>query len=167
MARLSLILILLTLTVKSFSQTISRNVIASAGNSVSIKGYTISSSVGQIPFQTLNDDSYSLTQGFEQATVKLVIPSNEFIHAFPNPVNDYLYLIFSLPAEKDFVISIYNLAGNEIQSILAPKIQSGVQYSIDFINIPAGLYLLHIYDNSPEKKLYKVLKIEKMSKPNR
>ena len=166
MARLSLTLILITLIVRSFSQTVSRNVIASTGNSVSIKDYTISSSVGQIPFQTLSDDLYSLTQGFEQATVKIVIPPDQFIQAYPNPVTDFLYLIFSVPVQKDFIISIFNLAGSEIQTILAPKIQSGILYTINFTNVPNGMYLLHIIDNSVEKKLFKVIKIEKISKPN-
>jgi hypothetical protein len=165
MARLSLILILLTLIVKSFSQTVSRNVIASAGNSVTVNGYTISSTIGQIPFQTMSDDAYSLTQGFEQPNIKLHIPVGEFVQVFPNPVMDNLYLIFSLNVQKDFIISIFSLNGSEIQTIQACKVQNGVPYSINFSLFPNGMYLLHIYDNSAEKKLYNVIKIEKINKP--
>jgi hypothetical protein len=119
-----------------------------------------------MPFQTLSDDSYYLTQGFEQPGIKLHIAPGEFVQAFPNPVVDYLYLVFSLSIPKDFIITIFSLNGTEMQSILAPKIQNGVPYSIDFTQIPNGMCLLHIYDNSVEKKLYKVIKIEKINKPN-
>jgi hypothetical protein len=166
MARLLLILILTILSVKSFSQTVSRNVIASGGNSVSISGYTISSTIGQIPFQTLSDNTYYLTQGFQQPGTKLPVNPGEFIQVFPNPVNDYLNIIFSVSVQINFTISIFNLMGSEMQTTLAPNIQNGVLYTIDFSKFPNGMYLLHIYDKSGEQKLYKVIKIEKISKPN-
>jgi Secretion system C-terminal sorting domain len=165
MARLSLILVLLTLTVNSFSQTVSRDAIASGGNSVTISGYTISSIFGQIPFQTLSDKSYYLTQGFEQPRIRFATNPNDSIQVFPNPVSDYLNLVFTLSVQKNFIISIFNLTGTEVQTFLAPDMQNGVLYTIDFTKMPNGMYLIHIYDNSAEKKLYKVIKIEKFSKP--
>jgi hypothetical protein len=166
MARLLLILTLIILSIKSFPQTVSRNVIASGGNSATVSGYTISSTIGQIPFQTLSDNAYYLTQGFEQPGTKLLVNPGEFIQVFPNPVVDYLNLIFSVSVQMDFTISIFNLMGSEMQTTLAPNIQNGVLYTIDFNNFPNGMYLLHIYDKSAEKKLFKVIKIEKFSKAN-
>ena len=166
MARLSLILILLILTVKSFSQSIYRNVIASGGNSAVVSGYTVSSTIGQIPFQTLADGSNIITQGFEQPGMRIPVNPGEFIQAFPNPVIDQLSLIFSVAVQKDFIISIFNLSGSELQTTLAPGIQSGVLYKIDFSMLPNGMYLLHIYEKSASNKLFKVIKIEKFNKPN-
>jgi hypothetical protein len=166
MARLSLILILITLTINSFCQTVSRNVIASGGNSVSISGYSVSSTIGQTPFQTFSESTNAITQGFEQPATKLQVNPGEFIQAFPNPVNDYLNLIFSVSAPKNFTLSIFSLTGSEIQTTKAYGIQNGILYTLDFTNIPNGTYLLHIYDSSVEKRLFKVIKIEKFSKPN-
>ncbi len=166
MARLSLILILLILTVKSFSQPIYRNVIASGGNSTVVSGYTISSTIGQVPFQTFCESSNIITQGFEQPGVRIPVNPGEFIQAFPNPVYDKLNLIFSVSVQKDFIISIFNLSGSELQTTLAPNIQSGILYQVDFSMLPNGMYLLHIYEKSAANKLFKVIKIEKFNKPN-
>jgi hypothetical protein len=166
MARLSYILILITLTIKTFSQTVYRDVIASGGHSNTLPGYSVSSTVGQIPFQTLCENSNAVTQGFEQPRTKIAVNPGEYIQVYPNPVSDKLNMVFSLSVRKDFTISIFNLAGIEMQTVLAPNLQSGVLYTLDFSKLPEGMYLLHIYDKSEEKKLYKVLKIEKLNKPN-
>jgi len=166
MARLSLILILLTLTVKSFSQSVFRQVVASGGNIAVVSGINVTSTIGQVPFQTLSESSNTITQGFEQPGIRIPVNPGEFIQAYPNPVNDKLNLIFSVAFPKDFTISIFNLSGSELRTSVAPKIQSGVLYTVDFSNLPNGMYLLHIYEKSAENKLFKVIKIEKFSKPN-
>jgi len=152
------------LSLKSFPQTVFRNVVASGGNSITTSGYSISSTIGQIPFKTLCETTNALTQGFEQPATKVIVNPGEFIQVFPNPVVDYLNVVFSFTAEKDFVISIFSLSGSELQSTLARHIQSGVLYTIDFSSIPSGMYLLHIYEKSAENRLFKVIKIEKFSK---
>jgi len=154
------------LSVKSFSQTINRNVIATGGNSTTASGYLISSTVGQIPFKTLCETTNAVTQGFEQPGVKVALFQGEFIQAFPNPVHDVLNLIFSVSSTKDFIFSIFNLTGSEIQTKVLPEIQTGVVYTIDFRQIPDGFYLVHIYEKTNDKKLFKVIKLEKISKPN-
>ena len=164
MARLSLTLILIMLSIKSFPQTVFRNVIATGGNSITASGYVISSTIGQIPFQTLCETTNALTQGFEQPASKAKLFPGESIEAFPNPVNKVLNLIFSVAYSKDFIICIFNISGNEIYTQLLPEIKTGILYTVDFTQFPDGIYLIHIYEKSDARSLFKVIKIEKFSK---
>ena len=166
MARLSVMLILLALSAESFEQSITRFTLASAGSSVSLPDISIESTVGQTPFRTLSNDRNYLTQGFEQPTpiVKQTTLLGEFIQAFPNPVVDDLKMIISVNNPTDFYIKIFTLAGYQVQSLFAPKLKSDITYLIHFTGLPDGMYLLYVYEASQEKRLFKVIKVDKVSK---
>lgn len=167
MARFSIFLLFLFLTVTSLGQTVSRYAIATAGNTFTAPDITIESTVGQTPFLTLSAKNVFLTQGFQQPTKKNTYdgPPGEFIQVFPNPVTDYLTMIPWAAESKSFTIKIYSIAGSIVKNINAPNLPPRVPYLIDFTDIPNGLYLLHIYETSADKKLFSVTKIVKFGKP--
>ncbi len=166
-ARFSIFLFFLFLTVTSFGQTVSRYAIAAAGNTFSASGITIESTVGQTPFLTLSAKDFYLTQGFQQPTKKDAQDNSpwNFIKLFPNPVTDYLTMIPWTTESKSFTIKIFSMTGSMLKNIIAPNLPPRTAYLIDFTDIPNGLYLLHIYETAADKKLFSVTKIVKIGKP--
>lgn len=160
-------MLILFLTVTSFGQTVTRYAIATAGNTFTAPDITIESTVGQTPFLTLSAKNVFLTQGFQQPTNKDTYdgPPGEFIQVFPNPVTNYLTMIPWAAESKSFTIKIFSIAGALIRSISAPNLLPGMPYLIDFTDIPNGLYLLHIFETTADKRLFSVTKIVKFGKP--
>jgi hypothetical protein len=149
-----------------FAQDISRSVVAAGGCTVTVSGYSISSTIGQASFLTLSGESDILTQGYQQPQTRITYnpTMGEYILAFPNPVERELSIAVILSEPRDFFIEIFNLAGIRVASEKLSMVESGVKYPINFENFAEGFYLLHIYDSIEKKKLFKVFKIEKLIK---
>jgi len=55
-----------------------------------------------------------------------IIPVTEFtVNAYPNPFNPNLTISYSLPADSDVSIDIYNLKGQKVTSLLNERIKAG------------------------------------------
>jgi len=55
-----------------------------------------------------------------------IVPAREFaVNAYPNPFNPNLTISYSLPADSDVSIDIYNLKGQKVTSLLNERIKAG------------------------------------------
>jgi hypothetical protein len=164
--RLVFAVLFMLLSGSIFAQGISRSVVATGGCTVTVSGYSISSTIGQASFLTLSGESDILTQGYQQPQARVTFNPGigEYILAFPNPVDRELSITVSLSEPRDFFIEIFNLAGIRVASEKLSMVESGVSYPINFENFAQGIYLLHVYDSIEKKILFKVFKIEKFIK---
>ncbi len=158
-----LMLILLMLTASAYSQTISRSVISSLGQFYDNQFEIVQWTVGEAVIETFYDDSYYyLTQGFQQPgveTTKYQYSHND-IDFFPNPVTEYLLIIFNYPLLKEYKIKVYSIIGVFINQINIVDAFEGYKLSVDFSGFVQGIYLIYIY--SPEGHLLKTGRIIKI-----
>ena len=66
--------------------------------------------------------------------------------AYPNPFNPTTKISFTLPVQRDVTISIYNLQGSEVTSLVNGNIEAGyhsVQWNAR--NYSSGVYFIKIF----------------------
>lgn len=147
------------LSVNSFSQNPTSQVIASAGDEYKNSEYLVSWTLGEAFTETIgnNDNNLTLTQGFHQT--KLIVTSiGEIaniaisVTAYPNPTNDIVFLKVETTNYKGFEYIVYNTTGSvNIQKNISSSIEQ-----IDFRNLTSGAFILQILQN---KKLIETFKI--------
>lgn len=69
--------------------------------------------------------------------------------AFPNPANKIVTLDYSLPAEGEVTIELYNLYGNLIESATQGIQQAGDhRYRLSTQHLASGAYICRVRQNS-------------------
>ena len=86
-----------------------------------------------------------MRQGFQQPPIRVMaIPdSNSTIEAlvYPNPVDDFVTIVFGSLVENDIVSTLYDIQGRVITTnIIAPTLS----YQIDMSRLASGTYILKI-----------------------
>jgi hypothetical protein len=155
-------LILVALNVSS--QSLTRSVICVTGNSSLENNGLFTYSAGEAISGSLSYLSNGLTQGFQQPSLLFFrdYGTSQDINAveiYPNPVIDDLTVLFNIRTSKVFNVEVYSGRGTLYISVQFNVYESGWK-EVKMGNIPAGLYLLHIY--STDKLIDRVFKIEKM-----
>jgi Concanavalin A-like lectin/glucanases superfamily/Secretion system C-terminal sorting domain/Fibronectin type III domain len=94
-----------------------------------------------------NDGKYEYSKTIEITTGipnKFALSQN-----YPNPFNPVTIIKYSIPKESDVTIKIYDVLGNEIQTLISGKQASGV-YTINFdgSKLASGLYFYVLNSNS-------------------
>jgi esterase/lipase len=116
----------------------------------------------------LADNSSSLTYQIEN---NLVIGNDDItslqslvnLSSYPNPIHDYTRLIFSLQAEYNTEISIYNIKGQLIRSLYNSKLDKGShEFSWDCRSdsgskVSSGLYLIGLKLNGTRIPVKRVI----------
>lgn len=69
-----------------------------------------------------------------------IIGDEAFLSLYPNPVHDHLKIEFP-QISPQIIVSIYNIAGNEVKSIETAHANSA---DVDFSELPKGVYILKI-----------------------
>nr|WP_252737034.1 T9SS type A sorting domain-containing protein [Reichenbachiella agariperforans] len=78
---------------------------------------------------------------------------------YPNPVDSYGQIDFSLPKATHVKLKLYNTAGQEVTQILNKPCTSGHHsISYDFASVPRGVYYYRLETN--EKMLSKKVLIQ-------
>ncbi len=85
--------------------------------------------------------------------IQSAIVSNE-IQIYPNPVNDKLYIEFKMPIGDATTLHICDLQGKTVYSQSVTQQESFVVLN----NLPAGTYLLKIFDNTTLRS-FKIVKL--------
>jgi len=77
------------------------------------------------------------------------IPGDFVLHGnYPNPFNATTVIRFSLAASADVSLTLYDLAGREIRSLIQKNCVSGANaLSLDLTGLPSGLYLYSLTTN--------------------
>ena len=144
-------------------QTIELNVVATNGGFVETPHLSLSWTTGELIINTLNDDSYILTQGFQQSLFgrimnvrKRSISANDLemerievsasvnfnMQFFPNPVNEELTVKFESEVEEALQILLYDLWGKLHQTHHVLPSQQSLR--INMVDLTAGLYFLSL-----------------------
>ena len=135
---------------------ISRQVFASAGHSVERQGISYDYTIGQSIVSTLSNDTYTLTQGFQQPDKKISVSifnpkdaSTIQIELFPNPVS-YQMNIKIPNAIGSLRISIVDALGQTTGSLVKMDgLVSG--QTLDCSYLAAGSYFLIFQSESGQR----------------
>ena len=118
----------------------------------------IAKGIGIVRQFIFNDGDYwlqgAIINGVKFGTItdvkeeKLIIPTNLKVEAYPNPFNSTVTLKLSLPRSGFTEVSLYNILGQKIKTILEEYKPSGsysIKYNAD--NLSSGVYLLMLRQN--------------------
>jgi len=148
----------------SFAQIntiISPEVIASAGNTMQESGYILSSTIGELTFETISSSSeYILTQGFQQQNniinTTTNYPITSGINIFPNPTRSDIVINFT-DSYNYADIRIMNIYGAILNKKTIKTFQSSE--SITLQNLPQGTYFLELRLDFKKPIIHQIYKI--------
>jgi len=135
----------------SFSQSLSPEVIASAGGYASAGGVSLSYTVGEMAMvETFASSNTILTQGFHQPeqniTRILEAERTDFgsFAVYPNPATTEVFFGYEFPQEGRVEVTLYNNLGQVVQNVFTDNEYSSGK-SINFFNcslLAAGNYMM-------------------------
>jgi hypothetical protein len=128
-----------------FSQSITPEVIGSAGDFYSNSSGMIQWTVGETMVETYGNASNFITQGFHQPddfTTHISVQNTLNIHLFPNPASDHFTLEFS--EGGNYTVEMFNALGQQVlskQLIASPGLS---QFQIPLSDFSNGIYFVTI-----------------------
>lgn len=137
----------------AFSQSISREVVASSGAEASGQGATISWSLGE--------PIISSSEGYQapldiQNIVTLIEEETELhVKVFPNPTFDILNLTLD-EFSKSVKVQIFNTSGQKVQEAVQIKNST---IKIDLGSLQPGNYFIQLSGYQKKSKTYKIVKL--------
>lgn len=155
------IVLLLAVTITNAQSTIERSVVAAGGNSNSAGSYSIDWTVGEAVINTYTAGAHMLSQGFHQHTaISLGINKQQLnivLDAYPNPVTDQLWLQINQPAPSVLHVNIADINGRSLIRKELPG-NTSITQQFNMAILPAGMYLLHVYEGAVIVRTIKVIK---------
>ncbi|MGY6562907.1 MAG: T9SS type A sorting domain-containing protein [Luteibaculaceae bacterium] len=133
--------------------------INASGGNVENEFGSMSFSVGQLLYHTVQNESISIIEGVQQAfdiSVVTQIKENEFeinLSAFPNPTSSFLNLSLS-EFNPSLEYMLFDGPGSRVSTgrIIAKVSQIDMQY------LASGLYFLSVFSDGKLIKTFKVIK---------
>ncbi len=131
-------------------QSIERQAIASAGNTLTNGNISLDFTIGEVAVTTLTTSDLILTQGFHQGELMTTsvdgLPVSVTYKIYPNPTKDKLWLEMTGEA-LDFYVLLYNELGQPL-SVTKRHVQGIGQWqgNFDLSKLSAGLYLFVFAD---------------------
>ena len=162
MKKLITILMAMVISIALTAQSISPEVVASAGDYYENGNGSLSWTLGEIATETYSNGSVILTQGFQQSTYSITFieekQNNDFnISVYPNPTSDYINIEFDIKNKSDVLIQLCDINGRILLNETINSTENNKQY--DFNIFSTGMYFLRI---SSEKDNYsETYKIQK------
>ncbi|MFH6769594.1 T9SS type A sorting domain-containing protein [Gaetbulibacter aquiaggeris] len=132
----------------TFSQNLSREVIASQGDYNKIDNMSLEWTLGDAFIETVVANNGFLTQGFQQPShIKTAILSSESllerpfnILLYPNPVNALLHIYIKPIDRVTLNISLYDISGQLLKK--AKTIETDKNLTLDVSDLSSGIYLI-------------------------
>ena len=144
------------------AQSISPQVVATAGNYATNGGYSVSWTIGEPVIATATNSGTTLTQGFQQPTYNVLSITNGKIEGFevnvyPNPATDFIVVDWTTDEKNMLYITLYDMTGKLIseQSFSAAEDKASVNMS----NLASAQYLLEV--RNKDNSIAKVFQISK------
>jgi len=144
-------------------QSISPQVIASAGTHYTGSNAQLSWTIGEPVITTVSNGSNTITQGFHQTLLDIVSVEEQNtagvnVNVFPNPTQDRvnINLVNNL---KDLQMDLFDMTGKLLQARRIGAAENNVQ--VDMTNYARANYLLRIY--AVDGSVNNTYKIEKMN----
>ena len=157
--KLIIVWVFLCMIINTSAQSISKDIYASAGESLGGTSATINFTVGE-PVVGLVSSSESIDQGFWSSSGILVIPltvnqSPIEIVVYPNPVIEEL----TISAGHTKVLGIQLFAVNA-QRVLVQRVDATqLDHKIDMSYLTRGVYILQLFlEGHDELREYKIIK---------
>jgi hypothetical protein len=145
-----------------FGQSISPELVSSAGDNFETDSYQLSWSIGEVVTDTWTEGGTTITQGFHQNTYELIAiedltGADLRIDVFPNPSSDLLNISIEnlIESNEFFSIKLNDLQG---RNFIMKQI-SDSNTEIDMSDFASGVYLLNVYNSTNQSiKLFKIVK---------
>ncbi len=153
-----LVLLCLLISLKGFSQSLSQEVIGSAGDYNTSAGSSLSWTLGEVMSETYSAGSNQLTQGFHQPTSKgvgLTEYSNARISVYPNPSKAVFHLNLK-DAPSGLILYIYDARGRIVHTQL---LSNSTNEIVDLTLVESGMYIIKFIHQSVE--VFAPIKIQK------
>ncbi len=157
MKQIALFLSIFCFTNSFFAQTLSPEVISSAGTEFTNGSNSLSWTLGEPVTSTLTNNTV-VTQGFHQDN--LIIsgidspkePDGSGIAVFPNPVSDIVLVQIKSNADEQNSLELYDADGK----LLLTRQMTSQLGEISMMSYPSGTYILKVRGSS--LKSYKIIK---------
>ena len=144
-------------------QSISKEVIGSAGHAMNNGSYNLNFTVGE-PVVGMIQNGMTIHQGFwaelvsdETLSVTTLLEEEASINIFPNPVISVLHITFKQHNAAQYNIQLYDSAGRQVYG-LQPQSETN-STTINLSMLSDGIYLIHVSDTkSNYSKTFKIIK---------
>ena len=131
-----------------------------AGGEATGTGGSSSYSVGQVFYNTVRDNTGSVSQGVQQSLELFVLSNPELTTlnlkavTYPNPTSDYVVLSLGDASLTDLSYVLYDLQGR----LVAQNKVFQASTKIDIQVLGAGTYVLQVQQNNKPLKSFKIIK---------
>ena len=139
---------------------ISQEIISPSAGDSSGSGGSLSYTIGQVFFNTIESDYGSLVQGvqqpfeFQTLSTPALLTVQLTAVTYPNPTTEFVLLKISDTALENLQYTLFDLNGKTIDS---KKINS-FSTKITMKNFAIGMYLLKLTKNNQPLKTFKIIK---------
>lgn len=128
------------------AQSLTPQVVGSAGTSLTASGTSIEYTIGEVATTTLTGGNTSLTQGFHQPELRFTsietFDDDFSFQLFPNPTEQFVNITCN--KKENMQVRIMDASGKAIQ--LSPIFQE--QITLDLQGLSAGMYVCIITDKA-------------------
>lgn len=149
-------------TSAAFAQTITPQVIATAGNHSTITGMQVSWTIGETITSTISNGNNTITQGFHQPDTVIVISLEEksesgiLVNVFPNPTSDIISINLTNNL-KNLQLELFDMTGKLLQAREIGTFENHIQ--INMVDYANANYLLRIHSIDDDTNYnYKLIK---------
>jgi Zn-dependent metalloprotease len=81
-----------------------------------------------------------------------------FSNVYPNPVNDYINIVFEASKQKHYEISLFNITGKKLLTEKGISVKGTNRLILPVVNVKKGIYIINInFDNKTKK--HKIVKL--------
>lgn len=146
----------------SFGQSISSQVVATAGEHSETSELSVSWTLGEIAIETLESSSVTLYQGFQQGYFEITsiedpMINNVELKVYPNPATDYVYISIESDEIKSALIQLYDLDGKMVLNEQWQYIEGPFKINLD--GLASSQYILKVSAKSGKLlQTYKIIK---------
>jgi hypothetical protein len=143
------------------TSAIAQNATLSSGKDIRGESGSVSYSIGQVFYSTINGNGGNINQGVQQPyEISVFTEAKEFKHynlkctAYPNPTNDYLHIKTDENYDTQLDYRIVNMDGRLFKS---GKV-TGTLTTISMYEFSPSIYLLQIFMDQTNIKTFKIIK---------
>jgi len=142
-----------------FSQTLTPEVIATAGDYFTSTNNNLSWTLGESVIETYSSTNNILTQGFQQSSYTITsvgenMNSVSSVFVYPNPASNFINICTESTEMKIMKVDLLTIAGKSVHS---ETFQNKLQ--LDLSGYSNGLYFIRVFDdNNNSVKTFKLLK---------
>ena len=160
------LLLLLTLPLALFGQSLERQVIAGSGADFTTANLQVSATLGEVMTRTFTSSTVLLTQGFQQAELTVTTgfdhPLDDFtFKAYPVPAQDILTLDFTSPDHREINLHLVDLQGRILPAFSRTlQVAGNTSHQMNLSGLSSGAYLIRIDGRDVPLGNLRILKIE-------